>query len=314
MLPIDQILLFVLIGIVVSLDVLGLTAAKSITYLGSFKDVARWAQRNAFWHALLLFLYGIVAVGLLDKIVKDGLDWIIERLPDINLWPWAEALILETRTHFNVTVALVSICVVWAIYRKKIVENPLDAEREAHENQAGWDWQRRTISAALRLVKISPARIARQMEAVTVAVDMLALALLLKSLELFKESFATVASVSIIIYASVFGTVVLGSRLLRKSFSDLLGSGESDVRKAAGLNRVLLLIRICEPLLIFYFVIELLSFVVWGRMSSSALFFVASAILTFALIRSVGFENVINVTTEMARTLIRRAKVDDQHR
>jgi hypothetical protein len=39
-------------------------------------------------------------------------------------------------------------------------------------------------------------------------------------------------------------------------------------------------------------------------MSSSALFFIASGVLTFALIRSVGLQSVVDTTAKMANSLI----------
>lgn len=300
---VSEILLFVLIGAIVSLDVCGLTAVKPHTYLGTRREAFLWAQRNAFWHMMLLLLYGLGAVGFFDFLIQGGIDWMIAWLRTVPISDGIRNFLIEVKMHFSVGFALFTIFVVWAIYKKKIVENPLDAAVEAADAKAKLDWQRRLIRWLLSKFGASSTFIARQMEAVAVAIDMLALAFLLKSLDTFKESPLRVFEVSIIIYLTVFLVVFGASRTLSRAFQLLLLSDESSTKKSRSINRMLLIIRLAEPLLIFYFICELICFVVWGRMSSSALFFIASAILTFALVRSVGLTAVVKTTADMANAL-----------
>jgi len=296
-----------LIGVIVSLDVAGLTASKAATYVGSVKSQFWWAGRNAFWHAAMLAGYGLAAVGFFDWIVKGGLEWLIANLRYFDFALWLVPLLVEIRMHFGVMFALLAIFVVWNIYRKKILENPLVAEREAHGDTSHLDWQRRLIHWALAKLRIfSPGFIARQMESVAVAVDMLALAFLLKALDQFRESSFVVLQISLVIFATVFVTVLLVAFILRTKFTEVLKSEEIDGKRS--INRVLLLIRILEPLLIFYFVCELLCFVVWGRMSSSSLFFIAAGVLTYALVRSVKLHNIVSVTIDMTNELVARMR------
>jgi hypothetical protein len=300
----SEFLLFLLVGVIVSLDVTGLTAAKPHTYIGSRKDAAVWAQRNAFWHALLLAAYGLAAVGFFDWFIRDVVDWLLKNLPKINVAQWLLNFLTEIKTHFSVVLAFITIFVVWSIYKGKIVENPLEFSTDDLDVSADIGWQRRFIRYVLKKMRFSSVFIARQMEAVAVAIDMLALAFLLKSLEFFYKNPAKVVAVSLIIYFSVFATVFISSRVLNRGFSDIITSNENARHRSRSLNRILLIIRISEPLLIFYFICELLCFVVWGRMSSSALFFIASGVLTFALIRSVGLQSVVDTTAKMANSLI----------
>lgn len=309
---ISEIFLFALIGAIVSLDVCGLTAVKPHTYLGTRRDAFWWAQRNAFWHAVLLLAYGLGAVGFFDILIQGGLDWLIELLREVPISSGLRNLLIEIKMHFSVGFALFTIFVVWSIYKNKIVENPLDFADQAIDNNAEIDWQRRLIRSILTRKWVSPAFVARQMEAVAVAIDMLALAFLLKSLDTFNESPLRVLEVSAIIYLTVFAVVFSVSRILSRGFQSVLLSNEKNTQKARTINRMLLIIRLAEPLLIFYFVCELICFVVWGRMSSSALFFIASGILTFALVRSVGLGAVVKTTADMANSLADR--IDDERR
>ena len=67
----------------------------------------------------------------------------------------------------------------WRAYRRKIIENPLGGEEDK------LDWQRRWLCWLMRRLRFSAAFIRKQLPSVAVAMDMLALAFLLKSLNLF---------------------------------------------------------------------------------------------------------------------------------
>lgn len=306
MLGLTDVALFVLIGVIVSLDVAGLTATKASTYVGSDASRFWWAWRNAFWHALMLAGYGLAAVGFFDWFIQGALRWLVENLPSFNVADWIVSFFVELRMHFAVIFALLAIFVVWNIYSDKILENPLNAERESRGDVSHLDWQRRFIYWILTRLRFSQNFIARQMESAAVAIDMLALAFLLKALGQFQENPVIVFEISLVIFVTVFITVFMIAKILQSKFSEVLILG--DQNGLDSVNRILLIIRLTEPLLIFYFVCELLCFVVWNRMSSSALFFIAAAILTYALVRSVKLQAIIDVTVKMTEELAGKMK------
>jgi hypothetical protein len=301
MLSAVEILLFAAIGGIVSLDVAGLTAVKPETYLGSDRDVVRWSLRNGFWHAFMLLVYGLLAVGLFDFAIPAFLRELIAWLQEVEAPQWMLALAIETRGHFPVFFAIATIAIVWDAYRRKICENPLaeDADQEL-------EWQRRWLRGLMLRLRLPAAFVKTQLQSVAVAMDMLALAFLLKSLNLFRMDWTRVLSISVVILVAVTAVTWVTAKVFRGQFTALIeGKGASTERRKA-IRQVLISIRLTEPLLIFYFISELVSYLIWHRMASSSLFFLGSALLVFSLVKCVGFRRISDVVDAMIAGLLER--------
>lgn len=296
-----EILLFVAVGAIVSLDVAGLTAVKPETYLGSSREVVGWSVRNGFWHAGMLLVYGLVAVGLFDFAVPVLLERLITYLQSISAPSWVVAIAVETRGHFAVFFALATIAIVWDAYRRKIVENPL-----AEDGDEVLEWQRRWLRGFMRRLRLPAAFVKTQLQSVAVAMDMLALAFLLKSLNLFERDWTRVVWISFIIFLSVTAVTWATATVFRRQFGALLAGPTVSAERRKAIRQVLIIIRLTEPLLIFYFISELVSYLVWHRMASSSLFFLGSALLVFSLVKCVTFKRVSDVVDAMITSLVNR--------
>lgn len=282
----------------------GLTAVKATTYMDGKRAALGWALRNGFWHAFLLLTYGVFAVLLIDFAFLQGLEALLRYLPRIAAPRWLVNIFTELRGHFTIMFALVTIGVVWKIYRGKIVENPLDGAGDHPASDEALDWQRRLIRWGL-VTFGAPARwIGLQLQSVAVAIDMLALALLLRALDAFDGSVLRVAEISAIIFLSVSAIVFVTSRFLHRQFTALFNPSGDAARRRQLMRQILIMSRLCEPLLIFYFLCELITFAIWGRTSGSALFFLASALLVLTLVRVVGFARISDTVDNMVERLV----------
>ncbi len=58
--------IFILVGIIVSLDVAGLTLTLSREFASGRRSLFLWAASNGLWHAGLLFVYIVVISGVFD--------------------------------------------------------------------------------------------------------------------------------------------------------------------------------------------------------------------------------------------------------
>ena len=255
---------------------------------------ARWSFRNAFWHSALLFGYAIFAIGIIDLSFLPLLDW----LASFEFkWPLAKSIIIELKNHFPVIFSVFVIAMVWKSYKHKLVENPLDPDNDV-------DIQRSIIQRLLKLIGLSPEAISRNMQAVAVAVDMLALAFLLKALNKF-TGIGVIVSISLIIFVTVFLLVLMVSIYAQRAFSNVVVNKSSELNeKRKQIRQILFIFRIMEPTLIFFFICELISFVVWGRMHSSSLFFLGAGGLTFALVKTVGIDKLVKTADSMVDSLL----------
>lgn len=283
----SDILLFLLVGAIVSLDVSALTFVKKETYLNKSSWGISWAAKNAFWHAFLLLIYSIISIAAIDIVLPFSLEGLIDLLPGIA------HIFKEVLNHLPFIVGLVVIAIVWATYRNKICDNPL---------RGNTDIVPQFKLPAYLLNKIFSSEFAKeQAQAMMVAADMLALAFLLKSLDKLGDlnQIRHLITISALIFVSVFSICLLVHFLSRRSFNEILQDNTSSEDSKARLFQVLFLLRILEPFMIFYFLIELMSFIVWERFGSSSLFFIGSAFLVFALVKSVGLSDVIKTVHQM---------------
>ena len=304
MISASEIALFLLVGAIVSLDVAGLTAVKSSTYTGSGRQVLTWAAQNAFWHAILLFVYGILTVAVIDFVLPDLFKRLIAYLREIDAPQLLRDIGTEIQNHIYVALSTLTIIIVWKAYTGKIVENPFEVA------QASEGTQRKLVRRLLQRVGASADFIGRQLQSMAVAMDMLALAFLMKSLEMFGaprlvESYVRVALIAAIIFVSVFLVTLTTSYVFRRQFKSLLLSAKSNVEDFSDLVAVLSILRIIEPLLIFYFLCELMSFTVWRHLTSSSLLFIGAALLVVGLIKQAGMSNIRKTAEEMVAVLVR---------
>jgi hypothetical protein len=296
--------LFLLIGAIVSLDVAGLTAVKSSTYTGGSRQLALWSAQNAFWHAILLFVYGVLTVAVIDFALPDIFRMLVNYLKEIQAPQILRDFAAEVANHIYVTFSTITIVIVWRAYTGKIVENPFSVSPAAEGRQ------RRAVRWLLETVGASGEFIGRQLQSMAVAMDMLALAFLMRSLDMFgspqlAESYVRVALIAGTIFISVFAVTMITSAVFRKQFKSLLLSAKSSREDFVNLVTVLTLLRILEPLLIFYFLCEMMSYTVWRHLTSSSLLFIGSALLVVGLIKHAGLANIRSAVDEMVTVLVR---------
>lgn len=308
MLTFGEICLFLIIGLTVSLDVAGLTAVRSPTYVGTISGILRWAGQNAFWHAILLLLYGAVTVAVADWALPAFLAELIERLREWKAPQWATVIVNEVANHILVGFATATIIIVWRAYAKKIVENPYDVRAE---NQGV---ERNVVRWILRALHLPDDFIESQIQSVAVALDMLALAFLLRSLQMFdagalEDSYVRIAAIASLIFLSVFVVTTLTAIIIRRSFRQLLSKARvSEPEALENLIDLLKLMRLVEPLLIFYFLCEMMSFTVWRHASSSSLLFAGAALLLVALIKQVRFTAIDRAARDMVAQLVKEGQ------
>ena len=74
--------LFFFVGVVVSLDVFGLTMTQGRYFVCGQMSIWSWSVYNALWHAGLLLLYTSVISGLFEihPLIIDGLARILQVL------------------------------------------------------------------------------------------------------------------------------------------------------------------------------------------------------------------------------------------
>lgn len=298
---IESLLFFILIGAVVSLDVCGLTVSRTETYFMSARSAVHWSFRNAFWHSALLFGYAIFAIGIIDLSILPLLDWLASLQFD---WPLGKKILIELHNHFAVIFSVFVIAMIWKSYKKKLIENPLDEDTDL-------DAQRSIIKRVLETIGLNPESITRNMQAVAVAVDMLALSFLLKALDKF-DNIWVISEITLVIFITVFFLVLGVTFKARSAFGGVVSDGDENIsKKRKQLRQILFTLRLLEPTLIFFFVCELITFVVWGRMHSSSLFFLGASGLTFALVKTVGLANLVDTTDAMVDALIPKARDDE---
>lgn len=144
----------------------------------------------------------------------------------------------EIQNHIYVALSTLTIIIVWKAYIGKIVENPF-AVAQVSEGA-----QRKFVRWLLQAVGASTDYIGRQLQSMAVAMDMLALAFLMKSLEMFgaprlAESYIRVAIIAAIIFISVFLVTLITSYVFRRQFRSLLISAKSNVDDFSDLVAVL---------------------------------------------------------------------------
>lgn len=294
--------LFLLIGAIVSLDVAGLTAVKLETYTSKIDHALRWASQNAFWHAILLLIYGVLTVAIADWALPRVFFELIEWLRQVGAPQLVRDIVAEVGNHIFVILAVLTISLVWGAYVGKVVENPFDVSPKDEGSQ------RRLVRWLMTKLRLNRDFIGRQLQAMAVAMDMLALAFLMRSLDLFRapshlESYLRVATISLLIFVAVFFVTVTTAAIFRRQFRALVTEARAAPENETALAMVIFIIRLVEPLLIFYFLCEMMSYTVWRHISSSSVLFIGAALLVVALTKKVGISNIWAVSQRMVKLL-----------
>lgn len=305
-----SLVLFTLVGVIVSMDVAGLTLSKTEEFCRGEASPRAWAVSNACWHAGLLGLYVLVISGVLKispeliAFVEDALRalWtLLPALPD-GLLAGYVATSRSVREHMSLILGVIALAVVWRTYSAKIISRPEQADINDLPILARSAFN--VIDLVVRVVmrkNVGTKRIARfvgnQAQAALVAVDMLALAILLKSIRYIEQPVQAVMAVGII-WVVVLVMTLLSARYGMKHFSRL--RAESDSHGPApedpytkSIEWVRITLRLAEPFLIFYFALQLVSLLILGRQSHGVSLYFGAGILLWALVDRWTLANII---------------------
>ncbi len=290
----SNIIFYLVIGLIVSLDAMALTIGKKSTYTDSLSALINWAGLNAAWHGGLLIFYTFFFHVLLEysRELLHAIDfsWIRVNIPffaEQIIW-----LIAKLKIHLLSIFAAVTIILVWITYSSKIVDRPLTPKAASLPR-----WMQ-------PLFKRQPAGLVNNtfilnLQAAIVAVDMLALAALIKATDQTASHVDRIIMTGIVV-ASVF-TLTLGTSLVaRRKFveksmpPDGVGEAPSEHSRKFAKLWLMVTLRLVEPLLIFYFLLQLLAHMVVGIHIDSPALLLAAVLMVVAIIQMHGLARVVD--------------------
>ena len=140
-----------------------------------------------------------------------------------------------------------------------------------------------------------------QAQAALVAVDMLALAALMKAmgyLEVLEHQLSLVAIVFMTVCFICLFVGGVGAKALREFSKVAESSGDHGER---ALQWLIITIRLAEPAFIFYFVLDLMSFLIFERKFHSVGFVFGSILLLFGLVRLHGLIRIVETCVPGSR-------------
>lgn len=312
--PIDLglIILFIVVGGIVSLDVTGLTLSKSKYFFENPKTLSAWALSNAIWHAGLLLVYILAISGLVSFVpdflfgIIDGIKWLASQIPliDIAYVRFVSLVGSSLAIHAPVIVGLAALLILWMTYSQKIVSRPSAGNISELSSLARLVFN--LVDLLIRFLpgkRFSETELVRilywQAQAALVAVDMLALATLLKSMRVL-ESWVSSVLVCVIVFICVFSLAILAGLFGSKSYETLNSNGSDGEGLKDAQNWILVTIRLAEPYLIFYFALQLISYLIFGEQVHSVTFFFASALLVVALVSTHSLPKVVSASLSPA--------------
>lgn len=306
-----ELALFLTVGVIASMDVVGLTISKLPEFRADVSRIRSWALSNALWHAGLLLVYIVFISSLFDFFFVEWMSVLMGIIQKFGDWlAWFPALrqslglireaIVE---HSRFILGLVALVIVWKTYSEKIVSEPETAFVRRLPPLA------RTVFNILELLvfasrnpRYSRTRtigfLQTQAQAALVAVDMLALAVLLNGLHLLKaiydskqQTFSTEGLVSamlcvICVFVAVYATTFLVAKHATKSF-------EQAARSASSRDWIRVTLRIGEPLLIFFFVLQLVAWLIFGKRVQSVSLLFGAGLLVLALVHRHSLQKVV---------------------
>jgi hypothetical protein len=312
------------IGAAVSLDVVALTFSSPNIFNSDWRTWSRWAKYNAGWHAgLLLFYLFLIDVGSV-AVQYIGFAMSI-RLPEFLqvLQPLLDWIAHSFRSHIVIYASMGAMGYVWWQYSTKVLGVPTKPLVEQApiflrwlfrkkagqlaDHQSTWFWH---LSACL------------------VAVDMLALAAVIKSGEKLVqfpqgfdrfegrlddlhekiiasfnwEFFFTTTTIAAAVFATVWVCCFLSSYVSNGFWKSAGTTTESRQTSIV----VVFLLKLLEPLIIFYFIIHSMAFLATGVPLHSPAFLLGSAFLVAALIQYVGLANIVGSASKQVSAAKRK--------
>jgi hypothetical protein len=331
------------VSMAVSIDVIGLTLSKSAKFAqrgGVY--IFWWSLCNALWHAGLLAIYiftiEITIEFLINWFVIDIFDQFIRFIMSMISFdsPFVVsqiALLFNImETHLIVIFGVLALVVVWSIYSEKISDEPASADGSeklpalASILYSILEVLIVSFEIAARLLRIpfDRARVVSflhfNFQAALVAVDMLALAFILKWLGVVDGTFdnGVVICLSVALgvgalaaLAARFGAakVVAVSAKANARISDMLardlaarrGSGSDNIFKSLIADghigaeiSIKVILRLAEPFVIFFFVMQMLVLMIHGQESFSAALFIGSSVFVVSLVAVHGYTNIVS--------------------
>lgn len=314
---------FFFISVIVSLDVLGLTLVKAWEFERNGLSRKLWAILNAGWHAGLLFLY-VIFFSIFDAETLEYIrNWFLELsidFPDFawifNLLKLPLDLLIE---HIRIIFGIAALIIVWFTYSSKIISIPEEGDKA--ELPFYVRWLARILSFCSGIILhftdgYTKNQIDRwNINAALVAVDMLALAALLKSGNYVTDIYQygwLILTVGVVVFVITLIGCKLSSDIFGKLDINKNSTFYDESNKSVNYYElknvvVLVFVRLAEPFLIFYFATELIGYLISGIKTSLSLNFIGALILTVGLI----IQNDLSVI--IARTLGDKKYKKKQH-
>ena len=307
-------LIALLIGAAVSLDVIALIFCSAHIYQSKRKVWMRWAKYNAGWHAGLLIFYllvidiGAVLVQYLGVLLSLPLpDWLNFFAP---AWLW---LADKFRSHIVVYAAIIAMAYVWYQYSNKVRAVPTNP----NINETPF-FIRPIFSRGSGKLKDLNSPWFWHLSACLVAVDMLALAAVVKSGEKLIQFprglevenldatelavrindsfdltfFWATLTVTTAVFIVVFFLCLFAAKISNIFWLNLADDDMSD-DKILSAGFIVVALKLLEPLVIFYFIIHSMAFLVTGVPLHSPAFILGSGFLVAALVEYVTFNAIV---------------------
>lgn len=304
-------MVFLAVGAIVSLDVAGLTLSKVGTFAREGRSVQLWAFTNACWHAGLLFVYILVISGIFTfsfaffEVLEDLLLAIVAQLAfiKVDLGDYVRSVFGLIEEHAKLILGLISLYIVWRTYSEKIVGEPTLGRTEDLPTLAKTVYD--ILEICIRSLPLPGAKrfnarvfLRWQAQAALVAVDMLALAALMKAMG-YLESLGRQITLVGLVFAIVFALTLFIGIWGRRKYAELqetLGHAQNRQADSGGQadedaihakctwDWIIVSLRLIEPWLIFYFVLELMSFLIFEERIHSVGFLFGSTLLLFGLV------------------------------
>ena len=289
-----NVLYYIVIGFIVSMDAMALTVGKKSTYESRWwPTLVSWCALNALWHSGLLVLYVFLFHYILE-LLRAFFDWIplswIEfNFPDILFPQFVVWLLAKLKLHLFSIFAAVAILLVWTTYSRKIVDTPMAAGVGSLPT-----WMRPIFRLLRRGLENTTFNL--NLQAALVAVDMLALAALLKASDQSASSSDKII-MAIVVAVAVFVFTLGSAAFARARFSEetpvsMEGVETTAYGRGAAKIWVLVTLRLLEPLLIFYFLIQLLAAMSTGVHIDSPSLLFAAVIMVAAIVQQHGLARI----------------------
>lgn len=308
-----------LVGTAVSLDVIALTFCSAHIYSSDRKTWLRWAKYNAAWHGGLLLTY-LLFIDVLSVVAQYAGLLLSMQLPPwlawiAPVWGWIAD---KFRSHIVVYAAIAAMAYVWHQYSRKIRAVPTRPEVREAPLFLRWTFMNRAAELS------NPnSRWAWHLSACLVAVDMLALAAVIKSGEklvqfprgitsdnvdwavlnrdvansLDSEFLLATLTITLAVFLIV-GIFCFAAAKISQVFWSNIAQEEGENHRVIAANFIVVALKLLEPLVIFYFIIHSMAFLATGIPLHSPAFILGSGFLVAALVQYVGFKEIVGASSQ----------------